>query len=242
MPAELTPIDKHINQTIKILQRVRTSAIPQGARATLNSLAFDARKRAQQNIARKFIERNKFTQRRVIVQKATQRDISHMQSEVGHTERYMAQQEYGASARATGKYHWTALEDARRSGDFSKQVAGRYYRPELSGKIITGSFSRKDGTAKSRSVAEMFMAKRLSKFVLRGSGARQYLLAVKSIRSRAGKVRARTQALYRLGNPRYQVKKRPWLQPAVEAATRPARVARTFAHEAQRIINKALKR
>ena len=226
-----------IDKAIRALGKVRKSAIPQAARATINTLAFNTRRLAQKNITRLFIERNQYTRRGVTVRRAVQRNIGDMQAGVGHASTYMAQQEVGAQARARGQYKWVALPGGRVGSSWRRMPRRKYYRGSVG--IVGGTTTRHYRSRRARSVAEMMVAKRTGKLIMRGRGSTRTLLRVAAIRrAAAGGVRARLQPVYQLNPPGYRVKARPWLTPAARVATKPARVAAVFTQEANRILAK----
>lgn len=84
--------------------RMRSRAIPYATRNTLNSLAFEARKQAQEFIGKEMVNRNKFTKNSIRVDKARGLDIASQQSSFGSLADYMAvQEEGGTKKRKTGK-------------------------------------------------------------------------------------------------------------------------------------------
>jgi CRISPR/Cas system-associated protein Cas7 (RAMP superfamily) len=95
-------------------------------RATLNDLAFDTRTKAQENIRDSFILRNKFTERRVVVEKARQFKISQMEARTGHTHNYMKTQEQSGTIHATKKYKTIPTRVARIGSNVRKSVRSKY--------------------------------------------------------------------------------------------------------------------
>lgn len=222
-----------INKSIAYLKKLRVSAIPQATRSTLNSLAFQGRKEAQKNIDRKFINRNAYTKRGVLVTRATQRDIRAMRSTVGHSAEYMKYQEQGGSRKASGKYKWIPLPGSRVGRLWNKLPRRNFHKGKL--EITGGAYSRSIKSRKARSTAEMFMAKKTGKLIKRGS----FLFMVKSIKRTGGNaISARLLAIHKLEDSSYNIKAQPWLRPAVRKVTALANVERTFNAEALRILNK----
>lgn len=82
------------------LEQLAKRSIPYAARETLNGLAFAGRKIWQDEMASSLTLRNAFTQRRVLVDRATGSRMSDMQAVLGHTEDYMRRLEYGIGERA----------------------------------------------------------------------------------------------------------------------------------------------
>ena len=114
--------DKDVKKYLKKLQRMRVSSIPQTTRATINDMAFFARKQMQEEIENKFTLRNKYVKNRVVVNKAFQRKIQDMESEAGHTEKFMKLQAEGGIIRARKKRHPIPTDRARIGSNKSKVI------------------------------------------------------------------------------------------------------------------------
>ena len=83
------------------LETMAKRAVPQAARETLNGLAFAGRRIWQEEMASSLTLRNQFTQRRVLVERATGLRMREMQAVLGHTEDYVRRLEEGQGERAT---------------------------------------------------------------------------------------------------------------------------------------------
>ncbi len=95
---------KEIKKLENFLDKFNRTGIKYATRNTLNTLAFDVRKQAQEFIQGNFINRNKWTVNSVQVNMAKGFNIDNMQSEVGSTQGYMEMQEAGGRAKPkTGK-------------------------------------------------------------------------------------------------------------------------------------------
>lgn len=81
------------------LEQLAKRSVPYAARETLNGLAFAGRKIWQGQMAETLTLRNAFTQRRVLVERASGTRMSEMQAVLGHTEDYMRRLEYGIGER-----------------------------------------------------------------------------------------------------------------------------------------------
>lgn len=96
--------DQDIKKMEKRLQRMSASAIPFATKATLNSMAFGARKEAQNIIQQRMTLRNKFTVSSVRVDQARGTSIPAQKSVVGSIAPYMDEQEFGGTKnRKSGK-------------------------------------------------------------------------------------------------------------------------------------------
>lgn len=82
------------------LEQLAKRSIPYAARETLNGLAFAGRRIWQQQMASSLTLRNKFTERRALVERATGSRMAEMEATLGHTEDYMRRLESGIGERA----------------------------------------------------------------------------------------------------------------------------------------------
>ena len=233
MPNE---IDKSVKATTKALAKLRTSAVPQAVRFTVNQLAYNATFKAIANAEKRFVLRNAYTRRNYRYDKATQRNIGDMVAYVGHKEEYIKKQEQGGvQDTGGGDHNWVALPGARTSGSFAKPPRRAFYKDRIETVRRTGSTRR---SRKSHSVAQFFVAKRTGKYIIRERGDKKTLLQVRTVRRiRGGGIRALLVALYQLQEPK-RLRKRPTIQPAIEKTVTPVNVARTFEKQAVRILSK----
>lgn len=81
-------------EMVKALERMRTKAVPFALRNALNVAAFETRTIWQREIKRTFVARNSFTERSVLVERAS---INKLTSVVGSIAPYMALQETGGT-------------------------------------------------------------------------------------------------------------------------------------------------
>lgn len=112
--------------TMSTLIRIRRSAAPLTMRGTLNDLAYLSGSRASRNMGAKFILRNKYTVRGLIVKQATQRNIKNMISVVGHVSDYMLLQEEGGIISAKSRYKQIPTKRARIGKNIRKVVRQPY--------------------------------------------------------------------------------------------------------------------
>ena len=92
-------IDKELEKLKDELLVVSKRALPYAVRGTLNGLAFHAQRQARRNIKKNMVNRNKYTQQSIRVEKATARTPY---SIVGSIAGYMETQEFGGQKRKTG--------------------------------------------------------------------------------------------------------------------------------------------
>lgn len=226
--------DTKLMQGFKDYEMANITAV----RNTLDMAAGMTRKKAIKNVERDFTLRNSFTKRQIQYQKVVQftHDINNMQSEAGATAKagYMETQEEG------GK-HWqknpkpkaaVPMRSARVGGSEAKTVDLGFYWRKISKNImrqramkmrVAGRPRRRRHfeSKKALSVAQMFMAKKLStagkpKFIFR----KYNIFSVQSI-FKTGKntVSAKLKHIYTIKPPGH-IQKHAWLKPAYESVSR----------------------
>lgn len=100
MSADLSIELRGLDRMQRDLETMAKRAVPYAARETLNRLAFAGRKIWQEEMASSLTLRNQFTQRRVLVERASGSRMQEMQAVLGHTEDYVARLEEGKGERA----------------------------------------------------------------------------------------------------------------------------------------------
>jgi hypothetical protein len=88
-----------VRQAVKDLKTFRASALPFAIRNSLNASAFLARKEWQQELRESFTLRNKYTERSVLVERASGKVTGAMVAKVGSVAPYMLTQEQGGTVR-----------------------------------------------------------------------------------------------------------------------------------------------
>lgn len=91
-------------KAVKDLRQFREKAIPYAVRNALNRSAFHARAEWKQEVRGAFTLRNAFTERSILVTRATGKNVNGMVAFVGSTALYMDEQEHGATERGRGKH------------------------------------------------------------------------------------------------------------------------------------------
>jgi hypothetical protein len=112
---------------MKKLTAIRKSAAPLTMRMTLNDLAYVAAARAHGSMKKRFVLRNKWTQRGLVVEHAKQREIRDMRAIVGHRAEYMLTQEEGGTVRGRKSRKPIPTRQARISKS-TKKVVRKAYR------------------------------------------------------------------------------------------------------------------
>lgn len=205
---------------VGILQRRLTELNAKGLafaqRNTINDMAFATQTASRAAIRSEFVNRNTWTVRSIHVDRAkTTRDSA----VVGSTEKYMADQEYGAIGGPRHVPTPAAAGQSNRSAVRTQVVRKRMRMNaiQLGGKRVQA------GSAKARNVAAVHQAKANGeKFVYLERGR------VKGIYQVFGtKRKPRTRMVQNLTRRQRIVKPHPWLRPASEAVMR--NVGRAYA-------------
>jgi hypothetical protein len=124
--------------------------IPRAARDTVNSLAFAGREAWQDEMRQSLTLRNRFTERRALVERATTLRISAMQATLGHTEPYMALLEEGKPEPAHKRFRPVPTEIAAGQA-FGSLRGGRKARVRPSAVITRlGNLAVKGAKSRSR--------------------------------------------------------------------------------------------
>ncbi len=93
----ITLKDDQIKQFESDLKHFARNAYPFATRDSINAAAFKGREFAQENIKNQMINRNVYSQRSVMVNKAKAAPVSRQYATVGSVLDYMADQEFGAT-------------------------------------------------------------------------------------------------------------------------------------------------
>lgn len=94
------------------LEHMSKRSVPFAARDTVNGLAFETRRVWGLEMQRALTLRNRYTQSRAIVEKATTLRIDAMQARLGHVEDYVRRLEEGEGERASGSARAIPTEHA----------------------------------------------------------------------------------------------------------------------------------
>lgn len=142
------------NRMQKQLQELSANGIRYARLETINRLAFKGRELWQEEMKGPLILKNRFTQRRAMVQRARSKNDDAI---LGHTEEYMRRLEYGISERAAKK--WRAIPTEITAGQTrGSLLSGRKkkVRPSLNIKNLNDveptkikGLSRKAATARA---------------------------------------------------------------------------------------------
>lgn len=117
------------------LETLAKRSLPFAARETVNTLAFEGRKIWQEEIRGSLTLRNKFTERRVLVERARGLRMNDMEATLGHTEPYMALLEDGRPQKAAKRFRPIPTEHA--AGQAKGSLAGGRKRAVRAANVIT---------------------------------------------------------------------------------------------------------
>lgn len=185
-------------------------AVPFALMQTMNSAAFDARKKSIDNISTKMILRNTFTKRSIQVEKATK---INPESAVGSTLAYMEDQEFGTTLIARGKVGLPITTSYASGEGDTATPRRRLARKANSLRMINLTHARIKGTSKKQmnflKVRETIRTG--NRYVFLDLGRTKGIFRVigkgKNARIRMVQDMSRKSAL---------IKPRPWLGPAVD--------------------------
>jgi hypothetical protein len=116
-----------VDEMQRQLETLAKRSVPFAARETLNTLAFEGRKIWQGEMRDSLTLRNRFTERRALVETARGLRIETMEATLGHTEPYMALLEHGKPERAAKRFRPIPTEHA--AGQAKGSLAGGRKRP-----------------------------------------------------------------------------------------------------------------
>lgn len=222
---------KGIDEMQAKLETVAKRSLPFAARQTVNGLAFAGRKLWQEEMASSLTLRNKFTQRRALVERARGLRISRMHAVLGHTEDYMEKLETGRPEVA--KKTWRPIPTEVAAGQARKTLSTGRKRAVRPKNIISrlGNLRTKGASGLSRKARNALAVRQAIK-----SGRR---LAFLDLGRRKGIYRIIGQKVWKL----YDLSKRVTRMPRIPTLDRTVKKTLTqgprIAHEA---LAKQLKR
>jgi hypothetical protein len=199
------------------LERVAKKSIPFASRFALNGTAFDARKRAQENIREKMVTRNKFTERSIRVEQTRTLDVRRQAAVVGSVAPYMEDAEFGAVKRKKGK-HGVPIPTTVASGE-GEGTQPRRRVPRRPNRLQNIRLQDRRGTGMSRRQQIVAQIKQAAQ-----SGQRFVFLDLQRregvYRVTGGKRAPRIKMIYDLSRPSVVIPKTPTIIPAAIDAAR----------------------
>lgn len=233
--------DRDISQLIDDLQVLYKRAIPFAIGQTVNKNAFMAQRFAREKIADEFVNRNRFTQQSVQVDRNKEmRNVGAMRAIVGSTQDYMADQEFGAVAsnRPSGKGHAIATPYSAGQGSAARRTRpvrrkNRRGSLNLSKRRLNGLSKKVEAMVRIREAVEkgkrdVYLDFGRTKGLFRVVGGRRGTKKGRGLRS------ARIRMIYNMERQSVTLQKRPWLLPAVNRTKQ--RTQENFADELERQI------
>lgn len=117
------------------LETIAKRSVPFAARETVNGLAFAGREAWQDEMRKSLTLRNRFTERRALVDRARGLRMSTMEARLGHTEEYMALLERGGAEKAAKRFRPIPTETA--AGQARGSLSGGRKRVVRPANVIT---------------------------------------------------------------------------------------------------------
>lgn len=196
---------RQVKQLSDALGELNARGIPYAQRNAINDMAFATQADARQTIGREFVNRNKWTQRSVQVERARFPDSVAI---VGSRESYMADQEFGATG---GPRH---VPTPAASGESPRATTRRRVvrKGNRMNAIKLGARGTRTGSRKQQNIANLKQAKaRGDKFVYLDRGRTKGIYKVMGT-----KRKPKARKVQDLTRPRRVVTKHPWLLPATD--------------------------
>lgn len=225
----------------RLLRNYTRSGLPFAVRNTLNDAAFETLRRSRKRVKGQFINRNNFTLRSLHVVRARGISISAMRAEVGSSEGYMADQEFGG-IRRPGRGKSTIIPTTSAAGQgISNIPRKRTVRNANQLQAITlkaAKYRRKTKgmPKKQAAVVTMAMARRENdKFVFLnlpwGAKARGIFKLMGSRR------KPKIRLIHDMSRKRIPISQAPWLKPSTDQTI--PRMPRLFARRAGEQLRRA---
>jgi hypothetical protein len=209
-----------VGNFIKELRLFHGKEFPRVIKTGLILTTRTAAKFARENVAKEFVNRNKFTLRSVRYNQVHGTRPSNMFSEMGSVQEYMALQEHGGTKRnENGGNAPLATRSARVGRSRKKQTKKRMRLsqvgtlPEFRGNDVIEKLALFAKTGKKRKLA-----------VVQGNKIKRGVYSI--VRSPKKKIGApfNMTMLHSLDKKSYQIDATKWMEPAVIGATKPKRL------------------
>ena len=222
----LTLQDDKIKQFESDLKTFAARAYPFATKNTLNGAAFDARKRAVDNIRGQMITRNKFTEKSVRVEQTRTLNVSRQFAIVGSTADYMDEQEFGGTKQAKGK-KGVPLATTVASGE-GEGAQPRRRLPTMPNRLARIRFS-KAGKKKFKSRRQEIFVKTLQavqsgkRYLYLDTNNKQAIYRIKGrgrVNKRGRITGIQMRMVYDLSHKTVRIPRNAWLGPAVKETER----------------------
>jgi hypothetical protein len=219
--------DREIKKFEEEMGKFAKRAYPHVVRQTLNSAAFGAMKGGRRNIRGEFVNRNRFTERSVLVNPVDTLVVSRMAAFVGSTQGYMRDQETGAVNRSTGRYG-TPIPTGYSAGQKGSRPRTRLPRKvfQMRNIRLRGNWERSGKTEGQRIVMTLRKAVETGSrivFLELANGEKAGIFKVlggKQIGSRRGPKGAKIRMIQNLSYRSVRIPKHEWLEPAADRERR----------------------
>ncbi len=199
---------KGTNRLARELDMIARFGVHYAQRDTINDMAFAAMRAAKGEIRENFINRNSWTVRSVLVERAkTPKDGA----VVGSTEKYMLDQEVGAVGGSPRMATPAAAGQSNRQKVRTRQVRKKY-RINMIGRVQKNHAGKSD-QAMANIIAVKEAVRDGRKFVYQSRGARKGIYEIRGSRRKP-----RTRMVQDLSRRTRVVKPKPWLHPATDQA------------------------
>jgi len=197
----------------RFLVATRSRAFPFATKATLNSAAFDTRKRTVKNIGDKLVERNKFTRNSIRVEKTTTLIIEKQESRAGSIAPYFPTTEEGGVKRKKSK-RGIPIPTTTATGE-AEDAQPRTRLPKGANKLSRIQLRHKRYKAKNRRQRNIIAIREAQKtkrrYIYLDLGRRQGIFRVGG-----GKRNPKIKMVYDLSSKSVVIPPHPTLQPAYE--------------------------
>jgi hypothetical protein len=206
---------KGLDEAKRDLQTMASKAVPYAARNALNTIAFEARGEWQRQIRGSFTLRNRFTERSVLVTKASGTDIKRMASFVGSTAPFMRDQEEGALVR--GRHGQKGIPAPGAAGQQPGSKRTRLVRSAYRLGAINVAHPQLKGSRRQRNAIALAVARRKGQTIAlleRPKGGKALFKLM------GGKRRIKTRMLWDFSKRAVRVHSEPTLQRTLTAVSR----------------------
>jgi hypothetical protein len=203
---------KGLDEMQSALERFSKRGLAAASRETLTNLAWAARPIWQKELEQAHTLRNTFTGRRVLVAPARGSQMRTMEARLGHTEKYVADLEYGRGGTPRGGSGAVPIPELAARGGDQKRLVGKPNKLSTIGKLTRGRKPR-GATYKARNAQALRVAKKAgSKFaVLEGPRSRGIFRVL------GGRKKLKVRKVWDLSHRTVSRPRRPTLQRTLDA-------------------------
>ena len=241
----ITVDTKQFAELEKDLKVFHSRAFPFATKNTLNSAAFKAQEMARTNIRLDMINRNKFTERSVLVEQSKTLNVRRQSSVVGSTADYMEDQEFGGTKNKTGK-EGVAIATSFSVGQGRQAPRTKVSGPRSPNRLSNIRLRGRKRTTRNRKQALLFKIQGAvttgKRFIFHdfGGGKKKGIFRVVGGSrnfKRGGPKGARLEMVHDMTEQLVVIPRNPWLKPAVDATQKlmPGMYRRAVTFQAKRL-------